>query len=198
MRARGNQTRRAILRAAEQVFAERGYAGARMDDVAAEVGIKRASMVYYFRDKRSLYLALLQDVFGELLQRHQAVLTGPGSALDRILGCVDVWANGIAERPDIVRILLWETAFVRRASSEPLAATMAPIFQTISDAIAVGQRDGSFRSDTDPLRVLMIVTGATAFLTIGMRVMIGERAQLPAAQLRDELRSLVQRLLIEG
>ena len=79
MRARGKETRQAILRAAEQVFAERGYAGARMDDVAAEVGIKRASMVYYFRDKRSLYVALLDDLYGELGERYRRMVAGSDS-----------------------------------------------------------------------------------------------------------------------
>jgi TetR/AcrR family transcriptional regulator len=197
MRTRGKQTREEILRAAEQVFAERGYAGARMDDVAAEVGIKRASMVYYFRDKRSLYGALLEDVFGHLLRQHRAVLTGPGTALERILGSVDVWAHAVAQRPGVVRILVWETARVRRASAAPLAAEVAPIFTTIADAIAAGQCDGSFRKAVDPLRFLMIVTGATAFLTLGMRVMTAGAEPLPATELRAELRALVQRILTD-
>ena len=85
MRARGKETRQAILQAAEAIFAERGYAGARMDDVAAEVGIKRASMVYYFRDKHSLYVALLQDLYGELLEQYRLCLDVGGTARDRIL-----------------------------------------------------------------------------------------------------------------
>lgn len=199
MRERGKETRQHILRAAEQVFAERGYAGARMDEVATKVGIKRASMVYYFRDKRSLYIALLEDVFGALLQLHQRVLAGPGSARERILGSLDVWADAVAERPGVVRILLWEAARVRRGSAaqQPLAAETDPILSTISDAIAAGQREGSFRQAVDPLRFLMIVTGATAFLTLGMRVMTSGAAPLNATQLRSELRTLVLRLLTD-
>ena len=197
MRARGKETRQHILRAAEQVFAEHGYAGARMDDVAAKVGIKRASMVYYFRDKRSLYVALLEDVFGTLLELHQGVLAGPGSAPERVLGCLDIWAHAAAERPGVVRILLWEAARVRRTSSEPLAAETGPIFGAISEAIAAGQREGSFRQAIDPLRFLMIITGASAFLTLGMRVMTPDVAPLDASQLRSELRALTLRLLTD-
>jgi TetR/AcrR family transcriptional regulator len=195
MRARGKQTRQQILRAAELVFAERGYAGARMDDVAVAVGIKRASMVYYFRDKRSLYIALLEDVFGTLLQLHQSVLAGPGPALERILGCLDVWADAVAERPGVVRIMMWEAARHRRASYQPLATEIGPILSTIAESIAAGQRDGSFRQAVDPLRFLMIVTGATAFLTLGMHVMTSGAEPLNATELRSELRALVVRLL---
>src|SRR5262245_18668854 len=194
MRARGKETRQAILRAAEQVFAERGYAGARMDEVAAEVGIKRASMVYYFRDKRSLYLALLEDVFGALLQRYRMLLAGPGSARERILACLEVWAQHVAERPGSVRILMWESARVRRASADPLAAELTPIQRTLAAAIEAGQRDGTFRL-IDALRFLMIVTGATAFLTLGMDVLTADGEPLSAGELHTELRALVERIL---
>lgn len=194
MRTRGKETRGAILRAAERVFAERGYAGARMDDVATDVGIKRASMVYYFRDKRSLYVALLDDLFGELLQRHRAVLTGPGTARERILGCLNVWTTAVAERPGLVRIMTWESARVRRASAAPLAQGLAPILSTLADAIAAGQRDGSFRP-IDPMRFLMVMTGATAFLTLGMNVLTSDGTSLGAADLHRELESLMQRIL---
>ena len=183
MRARGKETRQAILRAAEAIFAERGYAGARMDDVAAEVGIKRASMVYYFRDKRSLYLALLQEIYGELLQRHREVVENPGSGRDRIFGFLDIWARHVAERPGSLRILMWESARVRRESADPLAAELAPILQVMTEVIHAGQRDGTFR-DIDPLRFLMIVTGATAFLTLGMNALTPEATTLGASPSR--------------
>src|SRR5688572_18920773 len=195
MRTRGKETRQAILRAAEQVFAERGYAGARMDDVAAEVGIKRASMVYYFRDKRSLYLALLEDLYGELLQSYRTVLEGSSaSARERVLTCVDVWARHVADRPGSVRILMWESARVRRASAEPLAAELAPIQQTVKEILAEGRHDGVFRG-LDALRFIMIVTGATAFLTLGMNVLTAETEPLSGVELQTELRDLVQRIL---
>jgi TetR/AcrR family transcriptional regulator len=194
MRTRGKETRQAILRAAEQVFAERGYAGARMDDVAAEVGIKRASMVYYFRDKRSLYLALLEDLYGELLQSYRPVLESPGSTRERIMGCVDVWARHVAERPGSLRILLWESARVRRASAEPLAAELGPIQRAIGELLDEGRRDGVFRT-LNALRFIMIVTGATAFLTLGMNVLTPETEPISAPELQTELRDLVQRIL---
>jgi TetR/AcrR family transcriptional regulator len=158
------------------------------------VGIKRASMVYYFRDKRSLYVALLEDVFGELLRGYRALLATPGSAREHMLGCLDVWTRHVAERPGLVRILMWESARVRRASADPLAAELAPLQHTVATVIEAGQRDGTFRQ-INPLRFMMIVTGATAFLTLGMDVLTAEGEPLSAAELHGELRSLMERLL---
>ena len=62
--SRAERTRTAILVAAEGLFAQKGFDATRLEDVAAAVGIRRASIVYYFRDKRELYDAVLEDVFG--------------------------------------------------------------------------------------------------------------------------------------
>ena len=196
MRARGKETRRAVLRAAERVFAERGYAGARMDDVAADVGIRRASMVYYFRDKRSLYLALLDDLFGNLFRQYEAALAEGGSAKDRILRCVDVWASHVTERPGMLRILFWEIARIRRSTVEPLVAEIAPMFTAVAEVIETGQREGTFRP-VDPMRFMMTIAGATAFLTLGMTVLAADTRQLGAEDLRTELHSLSRRLLMD-
>ena len=55
-RSSGRQTRAEILAAAERHFAERGEA-ARLEDIAADVGIRRAAIFHYFRDKEELYAA---------------------------------------------------------------------------------------------------------------------------------------------
>ena len=56
---------------AERHFAAAGFDAARMEDVAREVGIKRAGIFYYFRDKRALYDAVLTQVFDEFMQGGQ-------------------------------------------------------------------------------------------------------------------------------
>ena len=56
---RAERTRRAVLDAGEELFAERGFEATRLEDIAVRVGIRRASLVYYFPDKRRLYDAVL-------------------------------------------------------------------------------------------------------------------------------------------
>ena len=62
-RPRGAQhTRAQLLDAAEAIFAERGFDATRLEDVAKAVGIRRASIVYHFRDKQTVYHAVLERV----------------------------------------------------------------------------------------------------------------------------------------
>ena len=194
-RPRGQDTRRAVLRAAEEAFAKVGYAGARMDDIAQRAGIRRASLVYYFRDKRALYQALLDDLFGELLGRYEAALAEPGPLTERMLRCIDVWAGQVEARPTLLRIALWEMARVTSSDPGELAPRVRPIVQFLADGVRAGQREGVFR-DVDPVGFIMSVAGTTAFVFLRTPMLGSAIApELERGRLATELRSWVARVL---
>jgi TetR/AcrR family transcriptional regulator len=184
-----------VLRAAEEAFAKVGYAGARMDDIAERVGIRRASLVYYFRDKRTLYQALLDDLFAGLLERYQVALATPGSLQERMLRTIEVWAEHVEDRPSLLRIALWEMARVTSLEPGELAPRVQPIVQYLADTVRAGQRAGVFR-DVDPVGFVMSVTGTTAFLFLRTPLLGPEIApQLERGRLAAELRSWMARVL---
>lgn len=165
-----------------------------MDDVAAEVGIRRASLVYYYPDKRQLYRALIDDLFSGLLHRYQAVLAGPGTPRERFVGCVDVWSEQVIERPGLLRVLMWELARVPPLVNPLLVEDLAPIIVALSEVIASGQREGLFLP-VDPVRFMMILAGATAFLTVGMGAIVVGGRPLGVHDLREQLRTVTDRML---
>jgi AcrR family transcriptional regulator len=195
-RRRGEETRRSVLRAAEEVFAQVGYAGARMEDIAERSGIRRASFVHYYRDKPTLYGALLDDLFDGLDARYAAELAGPGSLTERMLRCIDVWAERIESRPSLLRITLWEMARAEASEPVPLASRVQPLVVRLSEAVREGQRQGVLRSDFDAIGFVMSVAGTTAFL--GRRTALLGSAVSPPLQpgaLAAELRSWMARVL---
>lgn len=192
--ARGSSTRRRVLQVAEEVFAECGYVGARMEDVAERVGIKRASLVHYFPDKPSLFEAVLDDLFGELPTRYQAALDATTSPRDQMLGCIDVWADQVAQRPGLLHITLWEMARARPGHPVPLGPHVAPIVQLLAGVVAAGQRAGAF-NDVDPIAFVMSVAGTTAFLGLRTDLLSSVAPPLPPGALKMELRSWVAKIL---
>src|SRR5579862_4802876 len=62
-RGQPEESRAAILAAAAQEFAQHGIAGARTDAIAREAGVNKALLYYYFKDKETLYGAVLDDAF---------------------------------------------------------------------------------------------------------------------------------------
>lgn len=194
-RGRGPDTRQQVLQVAGTVFAERGYAGARMDDVASRVGIRRASLVHYFPDKQTLYEAVLDDLFGNLIGRYEAALAGPEPMSERMLRCIDAWADQVERRPGLLRVTLWEIAGATLEEAVPLAARVQPIVQLLADAVRTGQRDGVF-VDLDPIGFVMSVAGTTAFLGLRTHLLTPAMAPpLPSGTLKAELKSWVARVL---
>src|ERR1700738_1866835 len=62
-RGQPEESRAAILKAAAKEFAEHGIAGARTDAIAREAGVNKALLYYYFKDKETLYGAVLDNAF---------------------------------------------------------------------------------------------------------------------------------------
>ena len=82
---RGEVTRQAILEAAERLFAEVGFAAARLEDVAEEVGIRRPSIIYYFASKQELYDEVEASIFAEMHRVTQARVAGLTDPFSRLM-----------------------------------------------------------------------------------------------------------------
>jgi len=195
---RSERTRAAILAAAEALFAERGLAETRLEDVAAAVGIRRASIVYYFADKAALYDAVLADVFDAFRARLEDVLLAPTPLSERALEAVSAWIDHLAARPATARLLLREVADGREP---PLLRHTRAFHDLVARAIAGSEDDAHVTSEpADPVHLASVVAGSTVFFVAAMPVLLPglgfdplEPARLEAY--RNELLSTVRRLL---
>src|SRR5919205_572284 len=61
-------TRRNIIEIATEEFAEKGYNGARIDEIAARTNTSKRMLYYYFRDKEGLFIAVLEEAYGRIRQ----------------------------------------------------------------------------------------------------------------------------------
>lgn len=155
-------TRVQILAAAEAVFAEKGFAAARLEDVAERVGVRRASLVYYFRDKQELYDAVLASVFEGLLDRlrHAVGIEAPWT--DRIEGAVTAWVDYVGERPTVARLLLREVADATPERPPAVVDHARPILAAMERVMREGQSKGVFQP-LDPIHLASTIAGATVF-----------------------------------
>ncbi len=81
-----DERRAAILAAALDVFSEKGFAAARLDDVAQKAGVAKGTIYLYFPDKEALFEALLLGLASPVLQRIAALSTDPALPASAILG----------------------------------------------------------------------------------------------------------------
>jgi AcrR family transcriptional regulator len=75
-------TRRALVRAARELFAERGYPGTGTEEIVARARVTRGALYHHFRDKADLFRVVVQAVASELAQRivAQELARAPGEA----------------------------------------------------------------------------------------------------------------------
>jgi TetR/AcrR family transcriptional regulator len=190
---RAERTRQAILQAAEDLFAERGFAGTRLEDVAKVVGIRRASIVYYFRDKPDLYDAVLAEVLGGFHERLEAALAATGTLSEGIEAAVSVWVDYAAARPSLARVLLREVADGTPSHPPALQRHTGPFFTLVQKLL----RD---HADDHPVHLASTIVGATVFFVAAMPALLPGSGfdPLDARQIeshKSEILEITRRLL---
>lgn len=95
-----------LVEAAEIRFAAQGYDGARLEDVAADVKIRRSSVLHHFPSKKALYDAVEARIFRDMHRAVEAATANVSSALDRLHAHLDAWLDFFVSRPAAARIVL--------------------------------------------------------------------------------------------
>lgn len=125
------QTTERLLLAAETVFARDGFEGAKLADIAAEVGIRRPSLLYHYPSKQALYSDVIQSVFGDLGQALGAATTTPGSFSERFDLIIKALVLFFDARPSVATLILRELVDGRGPGHALLLEAGVPILQRI-------------------------------------------------------------------
>jgi len=199
--AKAERTRAAILAAAEQAFARRGYAATRLEDVADAVGVKRPALFYHFRDKQALYDAVIEEALGDLVARIERSLFASGPIAPRIEGAVEAWIDAIQARPALARLILRHAADAEERPSTRLFPAAERLMQRAWSLFEEGRQSGELQPlHDDPFHCASALVGATVFYVSAFAPLlpIGDFDPLApeqmAAHRRDALRT-ARRLL---
>jgi TetR/AcrR family transcriptional regulator len=204
------RAREAILDAAEAVFAQHGFDGARVEAIAAASGYNSGLLFRYFGDKLGLYVAVLKradEEMSELLARVFAPLLEDAtitSDANRFRGFLRTTFGAIfdymIEHPHFMRILNWEQAegvqtFAKMASHfEP---TDLVRFEALFES---ARRAGLVRPDLDVVVLVVLVAqicwSAPAVLPLYQLVFVGRDAS--SATVLTHLRGQIIALLVAG
>jgi TetR/AcrR family transcriptional regulator len=158
-RGRGLETRAEIVAAAERRFAEHGFEATRLDDVAEDVGVRRAAIFYYFRDKQDLYTAVLNGVYGDW----NASLPAEGSAAERLETSLTGWIDYVAQRPNVARLILREAASSRPGVVSPFVRAGAAPVEWFRALIDEGIASGELKPLIEPYRFISLMGAITVF-----------------------------------
>jgi AcrR family transcriptional regulator len=190
--ADGEDVRRRVLDAAEQVFAGRGYAGGTTRDIAIRADITKRMLFYYFPNKAVLY----REVLGRVIENMVAVQErmNPRIGPTDLLATADGLTEFAVAHLDGLRLLLREI-FDGGAQLPALAAErLGPLFARGAAGID-RDRNGS----ADPLHVMVNVGGLTLFyfLLVPLLKLVWDRDPL-APETLAERAAVVREWLVHG
>src|SRR6476646_10403270 len=148
-RGQPEESRAAILQAAAHEFAAHGVAGARTDAIAREARVNKALLYYYFKDKETLYGAVLDDAFSGLKNAVFEVLDSQLPPREKILAYVGAYFDFIASNQLYPRLMQREMMRAREGESKIIdkliKAYIQPIFLRVNQLLQEGIAKGEFR-----------------------------------------------------
>ena len=128
--------REVIEQAATQVFAERGYQGASIDEIARRSGVSAPVVYDHFESKLELYRRLLERHRGELLALWREHLLTDAAPDVRIPRAIDAWARYVETHPFAWKMLFRDTTGDAEAAAvhrEVLAGSRAMLAPVVGD-----------------------------------------------------------------
>ncbi len=133
-----------ILEAAKRVFVQKGYDGARMQEIADEAKINKSMLHYYFRSKEVLFNKIIDDTVDVLIPRFIEALSGDDGVMVKVERLVERQIDGIMENPHMPMFMLNELAQNRMHVSHKMKARFAEknTFTKFIKEIKQEQNDG--------------------------------------------------------
>lgn len=143
-------TKKKILNAGEQCFAEKGFFGARIDEISEASGVNKRMIYAYFGNKEDLYIAVLDEVYTRMGKLEFDSINEDGDCVEAIRGVIRSNFRFLYENPNIVKIMMWENLNEAKfAKNVSLSTIKRPVYDKIRKILKNGVERKVFREGID-------------------------------------------------
>ena len=168
--ADGERTRQNIIEIATDEFANKGFSGARIDEIAARMNTSKRMIYYYYRDKEGLFIAVLEEAYRRI-RAIEATLNldhlEPEAAIRALVGFTFDYQNA---NEDFIRLVMVENIHkgVHLAKSRVIQAMNVSVINAIRGIYRRGLASGVFRPTIDAIDLHMTIS-ALCFFSVANR-----------------------------
>ena len=193
--ATDSSSRGRILVTARREFAERGFDGARLTDIAGQAGLSHPTLLYHFTSKAELYGAVIESAVVDWVRETEAAVTGALDGFGQVASIIDAGFAFFASHPDFARILRREAMDGGERLDETIAGALRPFLERAIVFLEREMAAGRLRSH-DPLELMQVCYGAvfTYFSDAGFRGRLLGADPLSEAALVRHRRALTELL----
>lgn len=155
-------TRNQILDASLICFAHAGYSGTSLNDIAAEVGIRRQSLLHHFASKETLYGEVFERLLGDWFARLVGAVDDPAAGWQKVEGVLRAGFGFFADNPNYVILMRREAIDGGVHLGIDLAAVLRPMFDQAAAYFRREMDAGTFREQNAEQ---LLLTGYGALLS---------------------------------
>ena len=160
-------SREALLAAGTELFAEQGFDGAAVSDIARKAGVNAAMISYHFGGKRELYLAILAAIFEEIVADVERIAASTAPAADVLRQVIAAIGEAATHRHPHFCTMMLREVLTGGPRLENLAQPVR-VLAAVERIISRGVREGTFRP-VDPLLTHLSLVGSLVFFFATMR-----------------------------
>ena len=159
------RTKLEILEVATQEFADRGFAGARVDEIAARTRTTKRMIYYYFGSKELLYIAALEKAYEAIRITEQSVDIENLDPVAAVRKLAELTFDRHEANPNFSRLVSHENTqrakFINADGGFP--GLDRPVIKMLQNALVQGRLDGVFRRDIDVFDLHMLISSFCFF-----------------------------------
>ncbi|MBP2666830.1 MAG: Bacterial regulatory protein, tetR family [Firmicutes bacterium] len=156
-----------LLAAGTRLFAEKGFAGVSIRELATAAGVNSALISYHFGGKEGLYEAVITAQYERLIIKFEAIAASTSSVEEKIRMYADVIRrNHTEDQPLMARLVQGELSSPTACMEKVLRKYTFRIAQIVSDVLRQGIQSGNFRQDVDPVLAALSLAGMLNFYFI--------------------------------
>ncbi|MEU1623053.1 TetR/AcrR family transcriptional regulator [Streptomyces sp. NPDC005722] len=193
------RTQTEILDVATEEFARAGYAGARVDEIAARTRTTKRMIYYYFGGKEQLFTAVLERAYSVIRQAEQDLDVDHLDPVAAIRRLAELTFDHHEAHPDFIRLVSIENIHEAEhmAASEQLSALSSPAIDVLRRILAAGRRSGVFAADIDAVDLHAMIS-SFCFFRVANRHTFGALfdRDLVAADRREHYRTMLGDMVV--
>ena len=159
------RTKAEILEVAQREFARKGYAGARVDEIAELMRTTKRMIYYYFSSKEQLFIAVLEKAYSEARAVEQNVDVTHLAPVDAIRTLAELTFDHHDAHRDFIKLVaienIHQAEHIRKSSV--LANLGTPVLDLIERILAAGKASGDFVTEADAVDVHIMISSFCFF-----------------------------------
>ncbi|MET8135457.1 TetR family transcriptional regulator [Streptomyces sp. NPDC005251] len=193
------RTKAEILDVATQEFSRAGFAGARVDEIAARTSTTKRMIYYYFGGKEQLFTAVLERAYSVIRQAEQELDVEHLDPVAAIRRLAELTFDHHEAHPDFIRLVTIENIHEAEhiVTSEELGRIGSPALDVIGRILATGRKSGLFTADVDAVDLHAMIS-AFCFFRVSNRHTFGALfgRDLIAPDQREHYRAMLGDMVI--